>query len=618
MPRGGPVYRHEVVKAPSSRDSVVASSRVYSNGPGAQKIRQTGRKTRSDVWQAELWDFYDIVPEYRFGCSWVGNLLSKAVLTVHYRGKPTTNQHALDALASLFGGPEGQTEMLRLLGINFTVAGEAYIVGRSKKNGDDEWSVASAVEVTGADGGGVAQIKVEGEALGNDDLAIRLWKAHPRKSNESDSPSRALLPVLTQLVEISQVISAQASSRLTSAGILWVPTEMELPAVATVMDDGDDTETEAVQPLEGAAGLNEMLIRIASKAIADRGSAAANVPLVVSVAGEFLEKIQKTDFWSGFDEHAKDLREEAVRRISIGMDMPPEIITGTGDMNHWGSWSVEEAAIKIHSEPLLEVITASLSTGYLQPLLAADGVEDAEGYTFEADTSGMRVRPNRSKEALELWDRGAINVRTLLIENGFDPDTDQPDEKERIFWFLAKVAGGSTSPDQVAAALEKLGVLGIPGAVGQTTQAPQPRSLKEHPTRDLPDEVKSEQRQIRAINASAGSGFVVDGLVLATEVMVYRALERAGNRLKREGARGAAAADLYLSVPHLSRDEAETLLSDAWSCLDRFDYPNVSNDTLRKALHSYTLTLLRMQKPHTRQALARHLMMELAEEQEAS
>jgi hypothetical protein len=305
------------------------------------------------------------------------------------------------------------------------------------------------------------------------------------------------------------------------------------------------------------------------------------------------------------------------------MDMPPEVLTGTAEVNHWGAWQIEEAAIKAHTEPLLEVIVASLTTGYLHPFLQHEGVEDWANYTFEADTTALRLRPNRSKEAFELWDRGALNVRTLLAENGFNPETDQPDEKERILWYLAKVAGGSTTPDQVAAALQKLGVLGIPGAEAQTsTEAPEPRTLREHPRRQEPDPVKSEQRQVRAIEASAAvpQAFVADGLVLATEVMVYRALERAGNRLKNQvgSFQNVAAADLYLRVPHLTKTECEQLLTDAWSCVDRFDYPGVSQDALRTALNEYTLTLLRLQKPHTRQALASHLLMELAEEEAAS
>src|SRR6478735_12565744 len=123
MPRGS-VYRHEVANLPKpvdgvgERNALVASARTYEAGTlDAQSLRKTGRRTRSSAWQNDLWDMYDQVPEFRAGCSWVGNLLSKAILYVAKNGKPTTDKVALDALASLFNGPEGQEEMLRLLGI---------------------------------------------------------------------------------------------------------------------------------------------------------------------------------------------------------------------------------------------------------------------------------------------------------------------------------------------------------------------------------------------------------------------------------------------------------------------------------------------------------------------
>lgn len=621
MPRGGPIFRHAVVQSPKrDQNSVVASSRIYSSGPGAASLRKTGRRTRSTAWQGDLWDMYDAVPEFRFACSWVGNLLSKAVLEVHYKGEKTDNQHALDASTSLFGGPEGQEEMLRLLGMNFTVAGEAFVVGTPGPE-EDDWQVIASVEVTGTDMGGSQNFKVEGEPLPEDALAIRLWKAHPRLSTESDCPSRALLPVLTQYVEISQVISAQASSRLTSAGILLVPSELELPAVpVTQQATGDDTEdSESLQMLEGISGLQQRLIQIASRAINDRSSAAAQVPVVIGAPGEFLEKFQHLEFWSGFDEHAKELREELVRRIAVGMDLPPEVVTGTGDVNHWGAWAIEEAAIKAHTEPLLSVIVSSLTTGYLQPYLEGMGVEDFGNYTFEANTSALRLRPNRSKEAIELYDRGELNGRTLLIENGFDPAHDAPTDDEKVLWFLAKVASGSTTPDQVAAALAALGVRGIPGtaeAEQPTTEAPAPRSLEEHPRRGTADEVRSEQRVEREIAASAGAPAVIDGLVLACEAHVHRALERVGNKLKNRvgGQASTEAADIYTVIPALEFGECTSLLEGEWDRLDRFSYPGVSTARLRDALNEYTLFLLSSQKQMTRASLARHLMMGLSEE----
>jgi hypothetical protein len=87
--------------------------------------------------------------------------------------------------------------------------------------------------------------------------------------------------------------------------------------------------------------------------------------------------------------------------------------------------------------------------------------------------------------------------------------------------------------------------------------------------------------------------------------MVFRALERAGNRLKsRFGAPvEIPAAKLYLSVPTLSRQESEELLTDAWSCVSALGY----DSAMERALQEYTIGLLRLSKEHERAALAHHL-----------
>jgi hypothetical protein len=625
MPRGT-VYRYEVVNTPSPiegtpSNSLVASAKTYApgGGPGAQKLRQVGRRTRRSEWQNSLWDMYDQVPEFRSGCSYVGNLLSKAILyAVGKDGKPATDPLVLDAMASLFGGTEGQEEMLRLLGVNFTVAGEAFIIGTPAKdpNDDDDWMVVASVEVQGETTGNMT---VEGEPIDPNALPIRLWKAHPRSSIDSDCPARALLPTLSEIVRLNQVVASQADSRLKGNGILFVPSELEMPAMPVTTLDVSDEEMQSVQQADGISeGLTQRMIKIASIAMRDRDSAAAGIPLVIAAPGEFLEKVQWIDFWTGFDEYTQKLREEARKTVGVGMDMPPEVITGTADMNHWSSWQTDEAAIKIHSEPLLAVIVSSLTQGYLHPILRAWNVEDWQDYSIEANTAAMRLRPNRSQEAFELWDRGEISGRTLLIENGFDPDSDAPDQKERMTWFLSQLARKtSASPDQLAAALAKLGLTGIPSDAGgqQRGEMPQP-SLEQHPTVDIPDPADSE-----AIAASAAvvpiAPFVVDAILLAAEQSIFRALERSGNKLKSQIGSGTVtsrARDLYLQVPRLPVSDCMRLLDDAWSSLDGVTYPGIEMHRYRSALQQYALTLLRTQAPYDRGSLARHLMLELADE----
>lgn len=581
MPRTTRKLASQVMNRPTG---FVASA---TNLTGAPSKAKRAKPLRREGWQAVAWDWFDSIGEYRYSVNWVGNILSKATLTVLENGEPTQNQHALDALASLFGGKDGQSEMLRLLGIQFTVAGEAYIVGESGGLGeDDEWFVVAATELTRTGGN---NWRMEGKEF-NEPLVMRLWRPHPRKWAESDAPSRAVLNILAEIDGLTKHVAAQIDSRLAGAGLLLLPSEITFSTGAPAVEG-----QEAAVTAPNADTFMAALMETMSTAIANREDASALVPIIVQAAGEHLEKIRHVTFSTPLDEKSIELRAEAIRRLALGMDMPPEVLTGTADLNHWGSWQVEEAGIKAHTEPLLAVITNALSIGFLRPYLEVEGVEDPKAFSFGVDTSKMRLRPNRSKEALELYEHGELSGETLRRENGFEPDDKMTDD-ELANWFMRKVASGSTTPELVEAALRALKVpLGnvlyeLNEKVAAETEVQEARptpSLEEHPVREPPADLD-------------------DAATAAAEVMVFRALERAGNRLKNKlgSARpeGVAAADLYRFAPVPDAAELDDLLTDAWSCADRFSYDiSVAN------LDSYARMLLTTGKPHDRDLLQRTL-----------
>ena len=231
---------------------------------------------------------------------------------------------------------------------------------------------------------------------------------------------------------------------------------------------------------------------------------------------------------------------------------------------------------------LLDLIGNALSVGYLQPI--TDSPLDVVAF----DTSAIRLRPNRSTEALELYDRGQLNGDTLRRETGFSPD-DKPAEPELQNWFLRKVASGSTTPDLVWQALKALGVpLEKPDDLGGygPTEAPSAPTMLEHPRRELPSPQAA--------------------LVSASEVLVFRALERAGNRLKSmSGVRppGVQAADLYRYVP-VKETSLNRLMEDAWSMADRIEG---IDQTVVASLDAYCRSLLLSQSEHDRGRMVQYL-----------
>jgi hypothetical protein len=581
---------------PEPRALVGAARTIQTRKPSL-----SAEKNRGEPWQRDCWDMYDLVPEYRYAVDWVGNLLSRAKLTVLENGKPTENPFALAALQDFAGGERGQADILRQLGIHFTVAGDAYVFGVETKAGD-EWFVGASTETSKS--GGVW--KVDGKSLGRTKpIAVYLWRAHPRRPTKPNSPSRAVLSTLTQIVQLAKTVSAIADSRLIGAGILFLPSDMTFPARPTaIQNPGDPAPTHSVTP-GSAQDFADLLSEVFGIAISDPSSAEARVPIIVQGEGEHLDKIKWQTFWSEFDQNAPEIRKELVTRVGRGMDMPPEVITGTADVNHWGSWAIEEAAIKVHSIPTLNGIVSSLTTGYLWPVLQGD-VDDPTIFSFGYDDAGMRLRPDRSKEAVEAYDRLELSGLAMLRENGFDV-TDQMGEEERREVIIRRLVEGSPSPDQIAAAAKYLKI-DLPQDAGELRQVPDgaesPRgSVLEHPTRDIPDTQDESVTAALAVELMRSrERNETQALLWASEGFVLRALERCGNKLKsRLGARrpeGVAACDLY-RVAIVQQAELDDLLDDAWSFVRSRDY-GVPAARLEGVLDTYVRSLILSRQAYDR------------------
>jgi len=597
MPRGTP-FRSEVLAVPAT--GFVAAARNFTIGKANRNWSGKGGRSAGEEWQNAAWDFYDSIGEYRYGVDWVGNLLSKATLYVTGPdGEPSKDERVIEAMAALFGGPEGQAEMLRMLGIQFTVAGEAFIVGLDA-DGEDDWFVIAATEITRKGGTtfsiGTGSDKIEADTA--DSMVIRIWRPHPRKPKVSTSPSRAVLPILSEIERLTMHVAAQLESRLTSAGLLILPSQFSFPTLPSRKMNAEDPDVAPVasQVANPAQAFADLLVEIASIAIDDPSDASAKVPIVTQVDGEYIDKVQFLKFWTDLDQHAIELRQEAIRRLGLGMDMPPEILSGTADVNHWGQWAIDEAAIKSHSEPLLKVITSSLTVGYLRPVLESLEMdpEEVKGFSIAADTADLRLRPNRSKEAMELYDRGVLSKEAVVRENGFD-ETDVMGDVERTEWLTVKLAEGQTTPELVAQGLTLLGV---------------PVTAPAEPAEETHEQRPTPTKRLHPVTGPPSDGEVPEELVAGSEILVFRALERAGNRLKNR-VNGhipakTTAAKLYMRLPALSEAEIAAVLEDAWTCVDDFGLPS-DTDTLVRTLDSYTRTIMTLRKPPDRELLREHL-----------
>lgn len=597
------------------------------------KIGTFTRKGTSDSWQTEAYTAYSECGEFRFGVDWVGSMLSKALLKAT-KEEPdgtvgvATDQSVLEIMSALGGNADGRAEILRLAGVHMTIGGELYIASYPDPDkygdGGDVWEIAAGINAKRSNEGiWTLNKKVLDRTNGinpEDVLVIRVWKPDPIDPEQATSPARAILRTLRELAGLSDHVSAQIDSRLAGAGIFLLPDNINLPAP----EGAEGAETHTANTAEQLATL---IATAMQQSLTNRASASALVPIIITAPAEAISAAQHLTFWTELDAHAIELRNEAIRRLALGMDMPPEVLTGSADSNHWSAWQADEAAIKSHTEPLLKIITTGLARGYLRPLLSDEGGiadEDLRLYSITADTSEMRLRPNRSKEAVEMYDRGELSGEAMLREVGFEP-TDAMGDEERKTWFLRQIATGSPTPEMVAAALKELGIMDVavadPAAdvsretPGEAPADPTPKapSLEDHPQRNVPDQATGERRKAHRDAGDVPSADIARkaSLMLGAEQAVFRALERTGNRMRNKvGGKlpGIPAAETYLHFSAKTEDLSH-YLDDAFgeNVVALAAHAEVEPGQLVDALDSYCRLLLMSGQVHDFAKMCNHV-----------
>lgn len=461
--QGGPVTAEAARSGSKIRplnSLVAAAARLKSTsvkrGPGSVSIGKPA------AWQEDAWAMYDQVGEERFLATSLSGRGSQARF---YVGKlpedptdtpePVEEGVAAEAFASFGGTPAGRAQIVLRLGINLFVAGDGWIVGIPNRlihppadssapadpdeaivptSGDNtlgdltdlQWRMFSVSEVTASDTDNKVTFDLgAGDKLVttfDDVFMIRVWRPHPRTWWEADSPTRSSLPVLRELVGLTMHVSAQVDSRLAGAGVFIVPQSAKEAFLRGTESTGEDDDSDP---------FTEALIEAMLTPISDRSNASALVPLVLTVPDDVADKFTHLRFSTDLDSEAKELRDEAIRRLALGQDAPPEVLLGTSDANHWGAWLLEEQTVTTHIEPNLALICDALTTQYLWPVLIESGMPEDEAHTYVVwyDVSHLIARPNRFSDATLVYDRGELSGAALRDAGGF-AETDAPQVTE--------------------------------------------------------------------------------------------------------------------------------------------------------------------------------------------
>lgn len=323
------------------------------------------------------------------------------------------------------------------------------------------WRYLSTVEVKFNTAGSEVTITIadteKGSWTGSPDhlLMFRCWRPDPFEWWLADSPTRANLGVLRELVSASQAIDSQLDSRLAGAGILLVPQEAK-DAVLAAAGPAPSDAAEDYDPFVDAI-MEAMLTPIS-----DRQSASAVVPLILTVPGETIEKFKHLQFASPLDELYPEVQEKALRRLALGSDAPPELLLGVGGMNHWGAWLVGEDTVTTHVEPPCAIVCDSWTTQYLWPVLIDNGMDPdvAHRYVIWYSVEHLIVRPNRYADAKDAHAVNALSDDALRRYGGFDKD-DAPEGVEadpvlRMMMVMVQAAPSLAQNPGIPALVEQL------------------------------------------------------------------------------------------------------------------------------------------------------------------
>ena len=477
------------------RALTAAASQVKLDDKGEAEAFRARRASSVHQWQTEAWEYYDAIGEIKYAFNLVGSVVSRIRLYSAIVEDPAETpvslkdsdkvdpdlaaaaQRALDRLDSAFGGQAG---LLRDAALNLLVSGECYLVQMPARQGHgvpESWDIRSVDELKLGDrnqyliiprrdvqGGGSIVIPA-------DAFVGRIWRSHPRYTDEPDSSLKGLLDLCAELLLLNRTFRATARSRL-NAGAMYLPDGLSVSsAPESDYQFEDEVDITAPTPEEEEDEFEEQLVDAMTTPISDEASASAVVPLIIRGPAELGDKIKLFKFERSFDPALAERSDRVLERILQGLDVPKDVITGLANVKYSNALQIDESLYKAHIEPLMLLIVDALTIVYLRPYLKSIGYDPVEVDKLVVwyDPSAVSTRNDRAQDADMGFDKMAVSYATWRHAHGFS-DADAPSSTELALRMM--VDKGMITPDLTEALLRVFS----PEAMAAATGAQQSQS----------------------------------------------------------------------------------------------------------------------------------------------
>ncbi len=411
---------------------------------GERLNRLEGERTRrvTQNWQQRAFLYYDTLGEIKYAAQFYSRALSKLRLfaaEVDESGEviESENPQAVEQLERIQDPGGGRSGLLSAYGRLMFLTGESILfVTVDHDTEEEQWEFLSTDEIKIDDGDPPRYRRIRAPTVeqenytdasdddyapvGDEAIGYRIWRRHPRYSYLADATMLGVLDICEELVLLTQTIKARARSRLAGSGILLVPDSVgPAPPVANANDEDPMQDPFLVELTEAMTA-----------PIADEGSASAVVPMVIRGQVEGLDAVRHLQVVDPMQLYPETgLRMELIQRLGIGLDLPPEILMGMADSNHWTAWQVDEQTWKAHLQPVAQYLVDDLSSAFFRPTLKQQGLADWQRFTIAYDPADVINHPDQTTNAKDAHDRLVISDAAYREAAGFT-DEDAPDEAE--------------------------------------------------------------------------------------------------------------------------------------------------------------------------------------------
>ena len=504
----------------SPRPLTAAATRVKLGDTSEAEQFKNRRTSSTALWQAEAYEYYDAIGEIKYAFNLVASVVSRIRLyaavvqnpaetpiSVHNAPsiKPELADDAERALARLDSAYGGQAGLLRDAALNLSIAGECFLVQLPARTVEgkpvpESWDIRSVDElqidnkknyyiaprrelVSGGNSSGTKKGTIP---LTDKSFVGRMWRAHPRFSEEPDSSLKGILDLCAELLLLNRSFRAIERSRL-NAGLLYIPDGLSTAANPDpdMYGDQDDPEPTAE---EQSDEFEDSLMDAMITPIEDESAASAVAPLIIRGPVDLGKEIRHIKLERAYDDTMIKRSERVLERILQGLDVPKDVVTGLANVKYSNAVQIDEALYKAHIEPMLLLISDAITVVYLRPYLLGQGWDptEVERLVVWYDPSAVATRNDRAADADSGYEKQTISAATWRHQHGFS-ETDAPSQNELLVRLLTDK--GALTPefteamlkvvspeimDAVRAAQQSSSVAPIPGDVQNVLNGGQP------------------------------------------------------------------------------------------------------------------------------------------------